>query len=193
VFLAAPGTNILTTDTGGTYISSNGTSSSAAIVAGAAAQLMAIDPTRSNGVIVGRLARNADPAGTQDQTGNGRINLARALADTGTDFIEPAGAAPVGNGGPLGGPYIAAAERFGSGSPSWDLATKTISASVTGLTANSKTYQFGYRPPNGSEIFHACFPNVSSANDSLVLSGSYATGNWTVTLYAYNNNHAVNC
>jgi subtilisin family serine protease len=109
VFLAAPGTNILTTDIGGTYLAINGTSSSAAIVAGAAAQLMAIDPTRSNGVIVGRLARNADPAGTQDQTGNGRINLARALTDTATDFIEPTGAAPFGPGGPFVGPYTAAA------------------------------------------------------------------------------------
>jgi hypothetical protein len=38
----------------------------------------------------------ADPAGTPDQTGNGRINMARALADTGTDFVQPSGALPVG-------------------------------------------------------------------------------------------------
>src|SRR5436309_6491934 len=73
VFLAAPGTNILTTDLFGAYSMTNGTSSSAAIVAGAAAQLMAFDPTLTNGIVVGRLARNADPAGTQLQTGNGRI------------------------------------------------------------------------------------------------------------------------
>jgi subtilisin family serine protease len=64
VVLAAPGTDILTTDVGGAYIPINGTSSSAAIVAGAAAQMMAIDPTLANGVVVGRLARTADPAGT---------------------------------------------------------------------------------------------------------------------------------
>src|SRR2546428_13950199 len=70
--------------------------------------MKAVDPTLTNGIIVGRLARTADPAGTQSQTGNGRINLARALADTNTDFIEPAGAAPVGQGGPFVGPYVAA-------------------------------------------------------------------------------------
>src|SRR5438067_13305065 len=90
----------------------NGTSSSAAIVAGAAAQLMTFDPMLTNGIVVGRLARNADPAGTQDQTGNGRINFARAFADTGTDFLQPAGSPPVGGGGPFVGPYRAAASSF---------------------------------------------------------------------------------
>src|SRR3989441_7127601 len=109
VFLAAPATDIQTTAIGDAYTIISGTSASAAIVAGAAAFMKAVDPTLSNGVIVGRLARMADPAGTQIQTGNGRINMARALADTGTDFIQPAGAPPVGGGGPFVGPYVAAA------------------------------------------------------------------------------------
>src|SRR5437667_3536105 len=108
-FIAAPGTDIQTTTIGDAYTVISGTSASAAIVAGAAAFMRAVDPTLTNGVIVGRLARMADPAGTQDQTGNGRINMARALADTGIDFIQPAGAAPVGAGGPFVGPYVAAA------------------------------------------------------------------------------------
>src|SRR5438093_512504 len=87
VFLAAPGTDILTTDLFGAYSTTTGTSSSAAIVAGAAAQLMTFDPMLTNGIVVGRLARNADPAGPQEQTGNGRINFARAFADTGTEFL----------------------------------------------------------------------------------------------------------
>src|SRR2546429_435866 len=91
--------------------------SSAAYVAGLAAFMKAMDPTLSNGVIVGRIARNADPAGRQDQTGNGRINMPRALADTSTEFIEPAGAAPVGNGGPFVGPYQAAANLTVTCSP----------------------------------------------------------------------------
>src|SRR5207253_3464482 len=109
VFLAAPATDIQTTAIGDAYTVISGTSASAAIVAGAAAFMRAVDPTLSNGVIAGRLARMADPAGTRDQTGNGRINMARALADTGIDFIQPAGAAPVGAGGPFVGPYVAAA------------------------------------------------------------------------------------
>ena len=67
-----------------------------------------MDPAASNGAIVGRLARNADPVGTADQTGNGRLNLARALADTATDAIVPAGAP---GGGPLVGPYVAATKN----------------------------------------------------------------------------------
>src|SRR5437899_6257481 len=109
VFIAAPATDIQTTEIGDAYTVISGTSASAAIVAGAAAFMKAVDPTLSNGVIVGRLARMADPAGTQDQTGNGRINMARALADTGTGFVQPAGTAPVGAGGPFVGPYVAAA------------------------------------------------------------------------------------
>src|SRR2546428_759775 len=118
VFIAAPGTDIQTTAIGDAYTIISGTSGSAAIVAGAAAFMRAVDPTLSNGVIVGRLARMADPAGTQIQTGNGRINMARALADTGTDFIQPAGAPPVGGGGPFVGPYVAA--------------TKTLTINFTG-------------------------------------------------------------
>ena len=123
-FLAAPGENIATTDLNGDYVAISGTSSSAAIVAGVAAFLKAVDPTLTNGIIVGRLARTADPAGTQEQTGNGRVNLARALADTGTDSIQPAGADPVGDGGPFVGPYVAAATSL----------TLTPSTGISGIS-----------------------------------------------------------
>src|SRR5262249_51926224 len=62
----------------------------------------------SNGAVVGRLARTADVAGTPEQTGNGRINLARAILDPDVSEIKPSGAAPVGNGGPFIGPYVIA-------------------------------------------------------------------------------------
>src|SRR5262249_28644520 len=74
------------------------------------------DPSLSNGVIVSRIARTADPAGTQEQTGNGRVNLARALSDTNTDEVEPAGTTPFGDGGPFIGPYRAAACTLNTGS-----------------------------------------------------------------------------
>jgi hypothetical protein len=106
-FMAAPGTGIQTTANGGGYTTITGTSASAAEVAGAAALLKANDSAASNGVIVGRLARNAEPAGAG--TGNGRLNLARTANDTATDPVEPAGSAPVGAGGPIVGPYVAAA------------------------------------------------------------------------------------
>ena len=40
-----------------------------------------------------------------NQTGNGRLNLDRAINDTNTTSIEPVGAPPVGGGGPFVGPY----------------------------------------------------------------------------------------
>src|SRR5206468_2786847 len=105
-FIAAPGVGVTADDTGGGTTSVTGTSASAAMVAGAAALLKANDPSASNPVIDGRLARNADPAGTASETGNGRLNVARALADTDTTGVTPAGAP---GGGPLVGPYLASA------------------------------------------------------------------------------------
>jgi subtilisin family serine protease len=108
VFIAAPGVDIQTLDLNGNYVVLSGTSVAAAHVAGLAGLMKAVDPTLSNGVIVGRIARNADPAGTAEQTGNGRINMPRALADTSLEPVQPAGADPVGQGGPFVGPYRAA-------------------------------------------------------------------------------------
>ncbi|MFN2640492.1 MAG: S8 family serine peptidase, partial [Actinomycetota bacterium] len=113
-FIAAPGVNITADAAGGGSASVTGTSASAAIVAGAAALLKANDPNTSNGTIVGRLARNADAAGTSEQTGNGRVNIARALADDSTDAVVPAGAGA--SGGPLVGPYVIGAPQQLSGS-----------------------------------------------------------------------------
>ena len=140
-FLGAPGTDIVTTAAGGGTSSVTGTSASAAEVSAAAALLKAADPSASNGVIVGRLARTADAAGSADQTGNGRLNLARAIGDASTESIVPAGAAPVGSGGPLVGPYVAAANS----SPY--TATQTVAAGSTNTTcghsrqATAETWQ----------------------------------------------------
>ena len=84
----------------------SGTSAASAAVAGAAGLLRAIDPSASNGVIVGRLGRSAADIGTRAQTGNGRLDLAQAVADDGTASVRPAGVG--GHGGPFIGPYVAA-------------------------------------------------------------------------------------
>jgi hypothetical protein len=111
VFLGAPGVDIATTSPGGSYGTVTGSSAAAAHVAGAAALVKAVSGA-SNGVIVGRLARTAEPAGSQGETGNGRLQLDRALADESTDSVQPAGADPVGSGGPYVGPYAVAANSF---------------------------------------------------------------------------------
>ncbi len=115
-FMAAPGVDIQTTTSfdpataqpGDEVVSISGTSAAAAAVAGAAALLLANEPQLSNGVVVSRLARTADPAGDPAGTGNGRLNLARAMADASLDELQPAGVAPLGDGGPFVGPYVAA-------------------------------------------------------------------------------------
>jgi hypothetical protein len=109
VFMAAPGTGIYTTALGNGYTTISGTSAAAAAVAGSAGLLKATDPAASNGVVVGRLARNADAVASDSATGNGRLNVARAAFDTASDPVEPNGAAPVGAGGPFVGPYTVAA------------------------------------------------------------------------------------
>ena len=115
VFLGAPGVSILTTDVSGGYAAVSGTSAAAAEVAGAAAFLRANDPTATNGMIVARLARSAVPAGTREQTGNGRLDLARALNDHRRAEIEPVGATGSAAGGPFIGPYVASATRTWTG------------------------------------------------------------------------------
>ncbi|HSO30605.1 MAG TPA: S8 family serine peptidase, partial [Candidatus Sulfomarinibacteraceae bacterium] len=110
-FIAAPGASIDTTALGGGYTAITGTSAAAAEVAAAAALAKAVDPTASNGVIVGRLGESADAVGTADQTGNGRLNLARAISSTSTTSVVPLGAP---GGGPFVGPYVATATVNGA-------------------------------------------------------------------------------
>src|SRR5439155_25346051 len=147
VFLAAPGVSILGTYPNNSYVTWTGTSASAAIVAGTAALMRAVDPSLSNGVVVNRIARTADVAGTQEQTGNGRVNVARAVGDTSTDAIQPAGTAPYGNGGPFVGPYQAAATNAKDGDGTMTVAPITVIANSTG-----NTLTFTFTAPNGGDF-----------------------------------------
>ncbi|HEX6654197.1 MAG TPA: S8 family serine peptidase, partial [Thermoleophilaceae bacterium] len=129
LFMAAPGTGIRTTEAGGGYGDASGTSASAAMVAGAAGLLRAASPGADNGVVVGRLARNADPTPNED-TGNGRLSLPRAMGDDSTDSVKPEGTAPVGGGGPVVGPYRAASNGILNGV----VRDSTTNALLSGVT-----------------------------------------------------------
>ena len=89
-------------------------------------------------MIVGRLARSADLANVTDpalavtQVGNGRVNMEHALADTGTEEIQPAGVE--GGGGPIVGPYQVAASTFES------VSVGTQSGTLTSGTSGTATY-----------------------------------------------------
>jgi Subtilase family len=162
-FIAAPGVGIETTNAGGGYGSIDGTSASAAEVAGAAALLRANDPSLPADVVIGRLARSADLAGTFDQTGNGRLNLGRAITNTSTEPVVPVGAP---GGGPFVGPYVIAARQLtltfagtGGGSvtitvPSGDTVNAPTSCGGTGTFATSQT------------VSGTCSSNISLSNNS---------------------------
>ena len=141
------------------------------------------------------MARTAEPAGTQEQTGNGRVNMARALADTGTDAIQPAGAAPVGNGGPFVGPYVAAAIGI---TGTWNSGPSTITYSATELNQN-QCYRIRLTQPNGmlfgTDPPTTNFTNVSSRTGSFgPIQSTSPRGTWTLHVdrdSACNNNYNI--
>jgi hypothetical protein len=172
-FLAAPGVGIAADAPSGDVASVSGTSAAAAIVAGAAALLKA-NGAGSNGVIVGRLARTADPAGTTDQTGNGRLNLERAIADDSTDAVKPNGAAPVGGGGPVVGPYTIAAVTFNSVFPAdaTSYTTPNYNAGNGGATADvGTTVSWG-----GGTTGHAMSFSIKRNSDGTYWNGTAFSG-----------------
>src|SRR2546426_476706 len=191
--IAAPGVNIPTTNPGGTYTTISGTSASSAMVAGVAAFERAVDPAASNAVIVGRLAHDADPAGTAGQTGNGRVNMQRVVADTSSISATPAG---VPGGGPLLGPYTVAALHDGDGSM-----TVTPTTAVAGSTGNSFTFTFtagagggnmnggavamtvpiGWTTPQTTNSANPGFISTATGTCDVVSTAITGTGPWTVT------------
>ena len=182
VFMGAPAVSILGTAANNGYASGSGTSAAAAIVAGSAALMRAVNPTLTNGVVVSRLARTADAAGTQEQTGNGRVQLARALADTSTESIQPVGTAPLGGGGPFVGPYKAAARNWdlpfagtGSGSVILTPDTGTINAPVscggTGTNAASQTVTSLCAPKITTSVNGAIITFTATANVGSLFAG----------------------
>src|SRR3989449_6513449 len=192
-FIAAPGVNIPTTNPGGTYTTISGTSASSAMVAGVAAFERAVDPAASNAVIVGRLAHDADPAGTAGQTGNGRVNMQRVVADTSSISATPVG---VPGGGPLLGPYTVAALHDGDGSM-----TVTPTTAVAGSTGNSFTFTFtagagggnmnggavamtvpiGWTTPQTTNSANPGFISTATGTCDVVSTAITGTGPWTVT------------
>jgi subtilisin family serine protease len=86
VAVAAPGSDILSTGTSlegtGSYVTRTGTSVAAPMVSGAAARLLARDPTLRPSqlrAMVVETARDIAPSGVDEQTGHGLVDLASAL------------------------------------------------------------------------------------------------------------------
>ncbi len=172
-FIAAPGVSIDSTAPGGGYTSVTGTSAAAAEVAAAAALAKAVDPSASNGVIVGRLGESADAVGTADQTGNGRLNLARAVSSTSPTSVVPTGAP---GGGPFVGPYVASGNATVTGSvkssvagnPGISDATVACTAGCSGTTTTTTDGSGNYSFSGGNKL------NFSGSSASVTLSASKA-------------------
>jgi subtilisin family serine protease len=80
--LSAPGVNIITTNSRGTYSSAGGTSLSTPIVSGVAALVMSANPDLTGQQVQDILKQSADdlgPAGWDPSYGWGRVNAARAV------------------------------------------------------------------------------------------------------------------
>ncbi len=193
VFIAAPGVNIATITTGGGMTNVTGTSAAAANVAGAAAFLRGLNPGYSNGTIVGKLARTADAVGTQSQTGNGQINLTRAIDDSSTDAVKPLGVSMMGSGGPFVGPYKAASvtaatltikESTCTTAHSAFLTAETACASTTITTSgSSNNLRMQWYNPSGTLAQDTALSGVSNGvtlTNSYALAANAPAGTWTV-------------
>src|SRR5207253_1441148 len=192
-FIAAPGVDVPTTEAGGAYITITGTSASSAMVAGVVAFERAMDPAASNSVIVGRLAQDADPAGTASETGNGRVNMQRVVADASRVSATPIG---VPGGGPLFGPYTIAALQDGDGSMA-----VTATTAIAGSSGNSFTFTFtagsnggnmnggavainvpsGWTTPQTTSSASPGFISTPTGNCGVASTSITGTGPWTVT------------
>ena len=112
-------------------------------------------------MIVNRLAETADPAGTPSQTGNGRLNLDRALNDGSTTSIEPAGAPPSGDGGPFVGPYV--------------IANKNLSVTIMGTGTGTVAIADTTTPANNMTCTATCTDSTAN-NDVGTLTATASAG-----------------
>src|SRR5205814_9183275 len=102
-----------------------------------------------------------------------RSNMARAMADTGTDFVQPAGAPPVGDGGPFVGPYRAAAADNTSTVVSCSPSSVAIGqASTCTATVTDTDSAQNNKNPTGPVGFTASY---SSGSGTITVTGSPCT------------------
>ena len=203
-FLGAPGVDIVTLRAGGGTTSISGTSASSAAVAGAAGLLRAIDPDADNGVIVGRLARTAAAVGTRAETGNGRLDLARAATDHGTSAVRPSGAGTTG-GGPFVGPYVAANATINPGATTLNGSTGRINVAAgssitlvmnvtttnpgTGPNWNASRWALATAPPAPGTLPCINHPNHAGPgtfSETITITAPPTAGTYNLYLWAYN-------
>jgi subtilisin family serine protease len=160
--VAAPGDSF-TTQMGGGYVSTGGTSYSAPIVAGVAALVMSVNPQLSGDQVQNIVKQSADDlgaAGWDPIYGMGRVNAARAVSMAGTggtiDTIPPTvGFVYPYNGTAVSGAFaVQVSASDNTGVSAVNLSVDGISIGTTAVTPY--TFQWDSTlVPNGSHTFTA--------------------------------------
>ena len=126
--IAAPSTGIVSTGVNHTYISSDGTSNAAAIVAGAAALVRSRFPNLSASQVVDRLTATAidkGPPGHDDEYGYGLLNIDAALTAE-LPSATPSVSAPSNTSASLPAPRSSAPSSAVAASPESDSTTTIV-------------------------------------------------------------------
>ncbi len=169
--LAAPGSSILTTNTGGSYASWSGTSFASPVAAGVAALVLSERPSLSASSLVSLLEKNSDDLaapGFDTSFGYGRVNAYKAVAAAqtlgGSDTTDPT----VTITSPSAGASVAGTVQI-QGTATDNVAVTDIQFLVDGLVVSSAAaspFSFGLNTQA-----------YSNGNHTLTVTASDAAGN----------------
>ena len=189
VDLSAPGVNIGTTTTGGTFGYGSGTSFSAPIVAGVAALVLSANPSLTAAQVTSVLKQSADDlgsAGWDPVYGSGRVNADRAVSLAGGSPPPPADTTPpsVSITSPAAGSTLSGTITA-QVTASDNVGVTAVSLSVDGLLLGSDTtapYSVTWNTTTASNGTHTLTATASDgAGNTTSISNSVTVSNLSDT------------
>jgi len=181
--VAAPGSGVYTTATGGGYSSGIGTSFSAPIVAGVAALVISANPALTGSQVRSILEQSADDLGTAGwdaKYGWGRINAAKAVAMAGGGPVGDTTPPTIAISGPTAGAAVSGTATI-QVSASDNIGVASVSVYVDSiLVGSSGSAPFGFAwnsssVSNGTHVIQAVA--ADAANNQATSSVSVAVSN----------------
>jgi subtilisin family serine protease len=178
--LSAPGTSILTTNSGGGYGYWDGTSFSAPIAAGVGALVLSLRPSLSNSALVSLLEQNSDDLGTPGYDiyyGYGRVNAYKALSAASNiivDIIPPV----VSISSPAAGTTVSGTIAV-QGTATDNVGVTSIQFYVDGqlvTSASTSPFSFSWNTTSAANASHMLMVNASDA------AGNVGSASVTVTV-----------